>query len=235
METNQKTTDYFIWGIDNAAYGPVPLPALSEWIKDERVQEDTWVYVRAEQAWRPAKAVTELLPEFKGVGAPESPAPAPGGRIKPGSLRRIKILAELSDNQLAHLLQFLEPANVVQFTCVCQDGQPGDGMYLVLTGELRARKTVDGQETILATFAAGDFFGDMALFDHGPCSADVIANTDSLLFKMSTANFERLIKEAPAIATPFLQAAARTLSARIRADNLRLERLTRQFALSRHV
>ena len=41
----------------------MPLPALSEWIKDERVQEDTWVYVRAEQAWRPARAVTELLPD----------------------------------------------------------------------------------------------------------------------------------------------------------------------------
>ena len=79
METNPTSTDYFIWGIDNAAYGPVPLPALSEWIKDERVQEDTWVYVRAEQAWRPARAVTELRPEFKSVGAPESPAPAPGG------------------------------------------------------------------------------------------------------------------------------------------------------------
>ena len=235
METNQKTTDYFIWGIDNAAYGPVPLPALSEWIKDERVQEDTWVYVRAEQAWRPARAVTELLPEFKGVGAPESPAPVPGGRIKPGSLRRIKILAELSDNQLAHLLQFLEPANVVQFTCVCKEGDPGDGMYLVLAGELRARKATEGQETILATFTAGDFFGDIALFDHGPRSADVIANVDSLLFKMSTANFERLIKEAPALATPFLQAAARTLAARIRADNTRLERLARQFALSRHI
>jgi len=235
METNPKTTDYFIWGIDNAAYGPVPLPALSEWIKDERVQEDTWVYIRAEQAWRPARAVTELLPEFKGVGAPESPAPTPGGRIKPGSLRRIKILAELSDNQLAHLLQFLEPANVAQFTCVCKEGDPGDGMYLVLAGELRARKVTEGQETILATFTAGDFFGDIALFDHGPRSADVVANVDSLMFKMSAANFERLIKEAPALATPFLQAAARTLASRIRADNQRLERLARQFALSRHV
>ena len=235
METNLKPTEYFIWGIDHAAYGPVPLPVLGEWIKDERVQADTWVFVTAEQAWRPARAITELLPEFKNVGAPEAPAPAPGGRVKPGSLRRIKILAELSDNQLAHLLQFLETANVAQFTCVCKEGETGDGMYLVLAGELRARKVAEGQETILATFAAGDFFGDMALFDHGPRSADVIANVDSLLFKMSTANFERLIKEAPALATPFLQAATRTLAARIRADNTRLERLARQFALSRHI
>jgi hypothetical protein len=49
---------------------------------------------------------------------------------------------------------------------------------------------------------------------------------------MSTANFERLIKEAPALATPFLQAAARTLAARIRADNKRLARLVQQFAAS---
>ena len=234
MESTPKSDDHFIWGIDHAAYGPVPLPTLREWIKDERVFEDTWVFIKSEQAWRPAGVMPELRPEFK-KPAPEGGEPAPGSRLKPGSLRRIKILAGLSDMQLAHLVQFLEPMSVLQWAVVCRQGETGDGMYLVLGGELRARLMAGDQETILATFEAGDFFGDMALFDHGPRSADVIANVDSLLFKMSTANFERLIKEAPALATPCLQAAARTLAARIRADNTRLERLARQFAMSRHV
>jgi hypothetical protein len=44
--------------------------------------------------------------------------------------------------------------------------------------------------------------------------------------------FERLTREAPALATPFLQATARTLAARIRADNQRLARVTEQFQAS---
>jgi hypothetical protein len=234
MDANAKSNDYFIWGIDYASYGPVPLPTLIEWIKDERVFADTWVYTRAENVWRQAKNTPELAPEFKHVTAPAGADSAASGRIKPGSLRRVKILAEMNDLQLAHLVQYLEPLNVLQWAVVCRQGDPGDGMYLVLGGELRARLMQNDQETILATFEAGEFFGDMSLFDRGPRSADVVANHDSLLFKMSVTNFDRLLRDAPALATPFLQAAARTLSARIRADNKRITRLTQQFSSSGH-
>ena len=111
-------------------------------------------------------------------------------------------------------------------------GDAGDAMYLVLAGEMRARMMIGGKETILATFEPGDFFGDMALFDNGPRSADVVANADSVLLKISTVNFNRLTREAPALATPFLQATARTLSSRIRADNKRLSRVTQQYSAS---
>jgi CRP-like cAMP-binding protein len=73
----------------------------------------------------------------------------------------------------------------------------------------------------------------MALFDNGPRSADVVANMDSSLIKISATNFYRLIREAPALATPFLQATARALSFRIRADNKRLMHVSEQFATSR--
>ena len=135
--------------------------------------------------------------------------------------------------QLAHLVQFVEPLNVPQFKKVFVQGDPGDAMYMVLGGELRARLVADEKETILATFTAGEFFGDMALFDQGTRSADVVANVDSTLLKLSSVSFERLVKEAPALATPFLQSAARTLAARIRVDNKRLARITEQFSASR--
>jgi CRP-like cAMP-binding protein len=108
-------------------------------------------------------------------------------------------------------------------------------MYLVLAGELRARIVTGGAESILATFGAGEFFGDMALFDNGSRSADVVANVNSSLLKISAVNFFRLIREAPALATPFLQATARTLSSRIRADNRKLTQITEQFSSSRRL
>jgi CRP-like cAMP-binding protein len=152
--------------------------------------------------------------------------------IKPGALRRIKILADLKDNQLAHLAEYMELNEVSQWSVLFSQGDSSDAMYLVLAGELRARSVIDGRETILATFSPGDFFGDMALFDHGPRSADVVANVDSTLLKITSTAFDRLTREAPALATPFLQATARTLSARIRADNKRLTRVTQQYTAS---
>jgi hypothetical protein len=58
---------------------------------------------------------------------------------------------------------------------------------------------------------------------------------NSTLFKMNSGAFERMTREAPALATPFLQATARTLSARIRADNKRLTRITEQYSAGRNV
>jgi len=69
--------------------------------------------------------------------------------------------------------------------------------------------------------SAGDFFGDVSLFDHGPRSTDVFANSDSLVVRISAAAFDKLAKEAPEMATPLLRAVGRALSARIITDNNR--------------
>ena len=221
---------YFIWGVDEAPYGPIELSTLVAWIKDERVIADTWVFSRNAANWQRATDLGELR-GFFGITVMDEPVlakPAQTG-IKPGMLRRIKILADLNDSQLAQLAEYLEVQQVSQWTVLFNQGDASDAMYLLMSGELRARTMAGGKETILSTFSPGDFFGDMALFDHGPRSADVLANVDSTLLKLSATSFQRLTREMPALATPFLQATARTLAARIRADNKRLARVTQQY------
>ena len=234
MDIQDSANIYFIWGVDDSPYGPVELPVLIDWIHDERVVPETWVFSRCAGNWLRASELPELKSQFdlKLTSVPDVPARV---GIKPGSLRRVKILAELKDNQLAHLAEYMELQEVSQWSVLFNQGDSSDSMFLVLGGELRARSVVNGRETILATFGPGEFFGDMALFDHGPRSADVVANVDSTLLKITSISFERLTREAPALATPFLQATARTLSARIRADNKRLARVTQQYTAGAEV
>ena len=103
----QDSNGYFIWGLDDAPYGPVELPVLMDWIKDERVFPDTWVFARANGVWQKASDMPALKDCFgqKDSGATEAIS---RNGFKPGSLRRIKILANLSDAQLAHLAEFME-------------------------------------------------------------------------------------------------------------------------------
>ena len=220
MSTHADSAQFFIWGLDQSAYGPVELPTLVSWIKDERVFADTWIFVGREVTWRRAAEIPELQMFFPRQAA--SPAVNASARIKPGALRRVKVLAGFSDAQLDHFAQFTELQQVPQWTVVVKQGEQGDTMYLILEGELRVRLVVGGKETILATLGPGEFFGDMALFDHGPRSADVVANVDSAVLKIVAADFARLTEEAPDLAAPFLLAASKTLAARIRADNKRL-------------
>ncbi len=230
MQTADSLNIYFVWGVDETPYGPVEFSTLTDWIKDERIVPDTWVFSRAVGSWQQASSLPELKPCFGlEVTTPNFDKPFTNG-FKPGVLRRIKILADLNDAQLAQLATYLEMQEIKQWSVIFSQGDASDAMYLVMSGELRARTMAGGKETILATFGPGEFFGDMALFDHGPRSADVLCNVDSTLLKLSAGAFERMTREAAALATPFLQATARTLSARIRNDNKRLARITQQYS-----
>jgi CRP/FNR family transcriptional regulator, cyclic AMP receptor protein len=224
MAAVSTDTGFIVWGIDQTAYGPVELPTLVSWVKDERVTADTWIYAAKNASWQKAADVPELQIFFrsKGGGTAAAVAAVTGPRgIDPRALRRIKILGGMTDDQLERFAQFVEVEKVPQWSVIVKQGDPGDGMYFILDGELRVRINVVGNETILATLTAGDFFGDVSLFDHGPRSADVVANTDSTVVRISAAAFDELAKAAPEIATPFLRAVGRTLSARIRTDNKR--------------
>ncbi|HWF17917.1 MAG TPA: cyclic nucleotide-binding domain-containing protein [Verrucomicrobiae bacterium] len=224
METGEAGSGFFIWGVDQSAYGPVELPTLVNWIRDDRVVADTWIFAQQSAHWQPAAKIPELQMFFHGRssrGASSSLNSFPG-HVRPSALRRVKILANLGDDQLERFAQLVDFEKVAPWTAIVKKGEHGDSMYLILEGEARVRLMEGHRETILATLGPGEFFGDISLFDHGPRSADVIANTDTTVAKISAENFEKLSIEAPDLAVLFLTATVKTLAARIRADNKRL-------------
>ncbi|MBA4147351.1 MAG: cyclic nucleotide-binding domain-containing protein [Verrucomicrobia bacterium] len=219
MQETQAGSGYKIWAVDGVVYGPVELPTMAEWIQDDRILADTWVFVEAKDTWLKASQVDDLVCHFR-AKAGATAAPRILG-FSLGALRRIKILGGLSDHQIERFAQLMEERSAKQWEQIFKQGEPGDAMYLVMEGELRVRLMIGGKETVLTTLGAGEFFGEMALFDSGPRSADVLANKESILLKVSRENFERLQSRAPELATPILFAIGKTLVARIRDGNRR--------------
>jgi len=227
MQPENDAPAYTIWGADNAIYGPVDLPALVNWVQDERVSAGTWVFSHDQDDWQRASELSELKMFFRATAlkSTEAPRSAPSGDtglvIKPGSLRRVKVLADLGDEQIERFARFMEVVRVRQWEEILKLGGPGDSMYLLLEGEVRVRTMIAGRECIFATLPAGECFGEVALFDHGRRIADVVANLDCLLLRIPEESFRRLVTEAPDLAAPFILAISRTLVARLRAENKR--------------
>jgi hypothetical protein len=218
---DQDKVCFRTWGPDNISYGPVELPELVSWLRQGRVLRGTWIYAERRGEWARAADMTELKGLFKSsLGTPTS-AGAPG--ITPGALRRIKILADMDERQLGSFLSYMEILKLLPNATVFQKGDHGDAMFLVLEGELRARVLVDGQESTLATMTVGECFGEMAVIDEGPRSADVLANRECVLLKISADALRRVFKEAPALAAPFLLGLSKTISSRIRKLTKRYE------------
>ncbi len=221
MEQNPAV--YFrTWGNDNICYGPVELPGLVGWVREGRVLRNTWVFREDKAEWNRASELPELKILFKSQSTGSAPA-APEHGITPGSLRRIKIFADMDERQLASFLQYMEVLKLPANTPVFTKGEHGDAMFLVLQGELRARSLVGGRESTLTVMGVGECFGELAVIDESPRSADVITNVESIVLKISSSALKRLFQEAPALAAPFLFALNKTITSRVRTLTKRYE------------
>jgi hypothetical protein len=228
METQSDAPLYRVWGVDNVAYGPVELPTLVSWIKAERVLADSWLFQHDTGQWSKAGDLPELKPLFgKKAPARQPGETTPNEVIAPGLLRRIKIFAGMDEAQLQSFVNYMEVQRFKQFSSVVRKGDHGDAMYLILEGELRAFTLIGEKETTLNTLSIGDFFGEISLLDQGPRSASVSANTDSVLLRISAPSFDKLVREAPALATLFLYSLSRSIVGRVRG-------LTRKYEDSIH-
>ena len=94
-----------------------------------------------------------------------------------------------------------------------QQGEPSDGMYVVLAGRLRVFvEEANGDERMVGEVGRGECVGEMGVLIGGPRSATARAVRDSELVRLSPAAFEALVHEHPGILTRLTRAIVRRLN-----------------------
>lgn len=94
---------------------------------------------------------------------------------------------------------------------IFNEGDPPDGMYVILGGKVKIFTRSSGHETTLALLKQGDFFGEMSLFDHKPRSATASAVGSVELRFISAAEFETM-----SLSDPFVRQMMVKMSSRLR-------------------
>jgi glyoxylase-like metal-dependent hydrolase (beta-lactamase superfamily II) len=98
---------------------------------------------------------------------------------------------------------------------IFNEGDPGSQMYVIYAGKVAIVKSVDGSERLLTTLGKGEIFGEMALVDHLPRSASVIAAEENTqLLEIDHALFVYLVGQQPAFALIVLKAMSYRLRSR---------------------
>jgi CRP-like cAMP-binding protein len=83
-------------------------------------------------------------------------------------------------------------------TKVLREGDPGRGLYVVLSGEVDVTKSQEGAEDVLlANLKAGEVFGEIALVKGFPATATITAARQSTILFLDKVYFQRLIKAVP--------------------------------------
>ena len=100
------------------------------------------------------------------------------------------------------------PARFTAGDVVFSEGDKGDAMYVVRSGEL----TIEKGGKLMETVGPGGVFGEMALIDGSPRVATVRAKTDCEVAPINEKTFLFLVHETPFFAI----AVMRTLADRLR-------------------
>jgi CRP/FNR family cyclic AMP-dependent transcriptional regulator len=109
-----------------------------------------------------------------------------------------------------------QPGNVI-----FREGDTGNEMFIIQSGRVRITKNVKGEDTTLVELGSGDFFGEMAVIDKEPRSANAIAVESSRLIALDEEVFEMHMQTNPKIVKKILK----NLTQRLRNSNLTIANL----------
>jgi putative peptide zinc metalloprotease protein len=115
-------------------------------------------------------------------------------------LRAMPLFARCSDEDIAALVAALQPERVPAGRQIIRQGERGDRVYLVRSGEVEVwRRGESGRERLVAELRRGDYCGEGALLQGEPHDATYRASVDSELLVMSRSDFERLVRRRMAM------------------------------------
>ncbi|HEY5752693.1 MAG TPA: cyclic nucleotide-binding domain-containing protein [Chthoniobacterales bacterium] len=134
-------------------------------------------------------------------------------------IRPLPLFAEFTATELDAFADLVDVETFAGGETVVKQDEPGDAMFIIVEGSARVVHRAGERTLELATLSKGDFFGEIALVDEGPRSADVIAVAPSTLLSVSEATIRALAGVYPSASFKLLVAVGRVLVSRLRAGN----------------
>jgi len=124
-------------------------------------------------------------------------------------LQKTPIFANTSPASLKAMLKSAVEKTVQEGDKLVSQGEAGAGFYLILAGV--AEVIANGEK--LAEFGPGDFFGELAVIDGAPRTADVVAKADTTCLVVTQWAMRSIISSHSEIALSMLEELARRLRA----------------------
>jgi CRP/FNR family transcriptional regulator, cyclic AMP receptor protein len=130
------------------------------------------------------------------------------------ALKNVELFHDIPGEVLADIATLLEEESFEKGQYIVNEGDIGKELFIIIKGEV---EVVSGGNRV-DLMKAGASFGEMALIDSQPRSADVVAVDDVLVLKMERDDFHEILKQREEVSIGVI----RVLNRRIRNLNQRL-------------
>ena len=136
------------------------------------------------------------------------------------ALRHVPVFADLSKREIRAVEKIVHSRDYKPGETVFQQGDPGLGMYIVITGQIQIVNNADPENPVVySELNDGDFFGDLALVDDSSRSASAIANADTRLVAFFSPELKNIITRFPGLGNKILMNLAKVIAQRLRKTN----------------
>ena len=118
-------------------------------------------------------------------------------------LKKIHLFRELKEDEVADIAAQLSERVYKPDEVIFTEGSEPTALYFVYKGMARVTRIRRKQKIQLAVFVPSDYFGEEALLDRKPRSANLEAIEDVVLLELSRADFNALLKRFPKLKPNF--------------------------------
>ena len=158
--------------------------------------------------------------------ARHAPARSLNSESSPEPSRECLLFAGLEGKDLEHVRSLLRRRTFLAGDVIMDIGAPAGEVFFIARGSVSVFVPIaDGGRRRLGAFSVGMAFGEMAMLDRAPRSAQVVADTDVECDLLQMDDFERLGTTHPNAKITLLNNLALSLSARLRKANRELSAL----------
>ncbi|MGH2680763.1 MAG: cyclic nucleotide-binding domain-containing protein [Actinomycetota bacterium] len=112
------------------------------------------------------------------------------------SLERVPLFAGLSHRDREKVARRADTVDLPEGRHLLDEGRLPHEFFVILEGEVE----VFHEGARLALLGPGDFFGEIALIEHGRRTASVVTTTPTSLAVMSPTSFDAMRRELPQVA-----------------------------------
>jgi len=127
-------------------------------------------------------------------------------------LRNVSLFKGLNEEGLEALAELCFTREFAKESVIILAEEEGDALSIIEEGQVKVCiSSEEGREVILSLLGPGAVFGELALLDGKPRSANVIATDDTSLVMLRRSDFQQLIYKTPQIAMALLAELARRL------------------------
>ena len=132
------------------------------------------------------------------------------------TLRKLSPFATLSRSELRVVDSLLHERRYLKGEIVFDEGEEGQALYAIISGRVLVCRQGEPETGRIAELDAGVAFGELALLDNAPRSAQTRAAEDCVLASLSRSDFESLLETHAVVASKIALQLARQFGRQLR-------------------